>query len=103
MIDVSAAFAEMDRAVAAHGFMPESEHHAPQAFGSRSRLYRRSAREALSLTWDGRDSWLIVQGGVPWRDLALYRSGAADTGDATAVVRDLVADLSKVPDFDPAI
>ncbi len=93
----------MDRALAARGFRAEDEREDPEAFGSRWRLYRRSAREALSLTWDGRDGWMIVQGGIPWRDLAILRTSRDRDYPSTDVVKILLDDVARVPDYDPAI
>ena len=103
MVDVSEVFAELDRALRARGFHQEDERFDPDSFGSRSRLYRRSPREALSLTWDGKDGWLIVQGGIPWRDLAIIR-GVREQGHHPAdIVSAMLRDVARLADYDPAI
>jgi hypothetical protein len=103
VIEVSEVFTEMDRALEARGFHPEDERSEPAAFGSRWRLYRRSPREALSLTWDGREGWLLVQGGIPWRDLAIVRTTRDQDYHAADVVSAMLRDVARVADYDPTI
>ena len=103
MIDVDAVFAAMDRALVTRGFTPEDGREHPEAFGSRWRLYRRTPREALSLTWDGRESWLLVAGGIPWRELALLRVERDCAYEPAQVVSTLLGEVARVPDYDPAI
>ena len=102
-IDVSTVFAQMDRALAARGFVPEDGREHPEAFGSRWRLYRRSPREAVSLTWDGKEACFEVEGGVPWRELALFRVQHDRMYEPATVVGTLLGKVSHIPDYDPAI
>ena len=103
MIDVLRVFDEMDRALAARGFVREDEHYAPDAFGHRTRTYRRHAREALALVWEARDYWMILQGGIPWRDLAVFKAGRESAMTSEAIVATLLGEVSRLPDFDPAL
>ena len=103
MIDIPAIFATMDQALAARGFVPEDGREHPEAFGSRWRLYRRTPREAVSLTWDGKEAWFFVAGGVPWRELALFRVQPDRVYEPATVVGTLLGEVAHVPDYDPAI
>ena len=103
MIDIPAIFATMDQALATRGFAPEDGREHPEAFGSRWRLYRRTPREALSLTWDGKEEWLFVSGGIPWRELALLRVERARAYEPAHVVDTLLGEVAQVADYDPAI
>jgi hypothetical protein len=102
-IDVSAVFDRMDQALAVRGFGAEDGREHPEAFGSRWRLYRRTPREAVSLTWDGKEAWFVVAGGVPWRELALYRVEHDQGYEPASVVGTLLGEVAHVPDYDPAI
>ena len=93
MVDVLDVFAIMDRALGARGYVLEEEHYAPESFGYRSRLYRRDPKTALSLQWEARDYWFILQGGTPWRDLAIYRDVRTSTDSPDAIVRTLLSEL----------
>jgi hypothetical protein len=93
MVDVLDVFATMDRALGARGYVLEEERYTPESFGYRSRLYRRDAKTALSLQWEARDYWFILQGGIPWRDLAIYRDVRTSTDSPDAIVRALLTDL----------
>ena len=103
MVDTHTIFAEMDAALATRGFRSEEEHEAPEAFGSRSRLYRRAPREALVLIWDGRDGWLILRGGVPWRDLAIVLDVREASETPAEIVAALLRDAAQADDVSPAI
>jgi hypothetical protein len=103
MVDTHAIFAAMDAALSARRFAVEDERSHPEAFGSRWRLYRRTAREALLLTWDGREDWLVLHGGVPWRELAIVRDVRESSAAPTELVALLLRDASRAPDFSPAI
>src|SRR5262245_31280084 len=93
MVDVLAVFAVMDREMARRGFELEDEHYAAESFGHRSHSYRRNPKSALSLLWDARDEWFIVQGGNPWRDLATYRDARSSNDAPEAIVGSLLKDL----------
>lgn len=73
MVEILHVFAAMDRAMTARGYELEDDRYDAESFGYRSRLYRKDPRTALSLEWEARDYWFILRGGVPWRDLAIYR------------------------------
>jgi len=102
-IDVAKIYDQMDQALAARGFVPEDGREHPEAFGSRWRLYRRTPREAVSLTWDGKEAWFLVTGGVPWRELALFRVQHDCAYEPATVVSTLLGEVAHVPDYDPAI
>ena len=93
MVNVPAVFAFMDRALDERGYRLEDEHYAAEAFGHRSRTYRKDPKTALALLWDARDYWFIVRGGSPWRDLAIYRDVRAGAESAEAIVRTLLKDV----------
>ena len=101
-IDVPAVFARMEQALATRHFVPEDGREHLEAFGGRWRLYRRTSHEAVSLTWDGKESWFLVAGGVPWRDLARFRVEHDRHYDPENVVSTLLRELAHVPDYDPA-
>ncbi len=81
MVNVLQVFAAMDREMARRGFNLESERYDAESFGHRTHSYRRNQKSAASLLWDARDEWFILQGGIPWRDLAYYKE--ARTSDAS--------------------
>jgi hypothetical protein len=57
----------------------------------------------MSLTWDGKEARLLLAGGIPWRDLALFRVERERAYDPANVVTTLLAEVARVPDYDPAI
>lgn len=93
MIDLLDVFAVMDRAMDARGYALESEQYTPQSFGYRTRMYRKDPDTALSLQWEARDSWLIVQGGTPWRDLAIYREARSGRDSPEDIVAALLREV----------
>ena len=92
MINVLEVFAVMDRDMAQRGFTLEREAYAPESFGHRSHAYRRDARSAASLLWDARDEWFILQGGNPWRDLAIYKEARSSEDSPEQIVANLLRD-----------
>ena len=93
MIDILDVFATMDHALDARGYVLEDEHYAAESFGHRSRLYRKDSRTALALIWEARDYWFIVQGGIPWRDLAVYRDVRTSLASPEAIVGALLSEV----------
>jgi hypothetical protein len=93
MVNVLDVLAAMDRAIAERGYALESEQHFPESFGHRSRLYRKDPKTAVSLQWDARDYWFIVQGGFPWRDLAIYRDVRSSRDSPEAIVSALLKEV----------
>jgi len=93
MVEVLDVFAAMDRAMNDRGYVLEDDHYDAKSFGYRSRLYRKDPRTALSLLWEARDYWFIVQGGVPWRDLATYRDVRTSKEAPAAIVAALLREV----------
>ena len=83
----------MDRAIAERGYVLESEQYFPESFGYRSRLYRKDPKTAVSLQWEARDYWFIIQGGNPWRDLAIYRDARSSRDSPEAIVTALLREV----------
>ena len=63
----------------ARGYVAEGAVDSPEAMGSWYEDYVRRDRR-IRLVWDGRDEWFVMQGGIPWRDLAVQRPGALAGG-----------------------
>src|SRR5687768_1582585 len=93
VVEVLDVFAAMDRVLNARGYVREDDQYDAKAFGYRSRLYRKDPRTALSLLWEARDYWFIVQGGIPWRDLAIYRDVRTTNDDPEAIVAALLREV----------
>lgn len=94
MVNVLDVFGVMDREMARRGYALENDQYVPEAFDYRSRLYRRDAKSAMSLLWDARDYWFILQGGSPWRDLAIYRDARHTRDGPEAIVAALLRDVA---------
>jgi hypothetical protein len=93
LIDILSVFTAMDRALERRGYLLEDEHYATESFGYRSRTYRKHEKAALSLLWEARDYWFIVQGGHPWRDLAQYRGVRTTTDSPERIVDTLLSEV----------
>ena len=78
----AAVFALVESDLAARGFV-RSEDVEAESFGSRYRTYTRGA-EGVRLVFDGRDRSYVLEGGVPWRNLASRRPAAGESAATTA-------------------